>query len=258
MLMTLKPMLLGYQEKLLSRVRIRCKFGDGKPSLFLFLSLPGLNPHFYMEQNCPLCFSKGEKFINYRSKDYYSCTGCSSIYVDHLTFLNPKDEKERYLQHNNDVNDPNYREFVRPAFNAVTSRFNQDHLGLDFGSGTGPVISQMLKEKGYNIKQYDPFFENIPELLTLKYDYIVCGEVIEHFYFPHKEFKQLHSMLMPKGELICMTYPYSESIDFLSWRYKDDATHVFFYHQNAFEYILKEFGFCNLSVENRLVKFVTE
>jgi SAM-dependent methyltransferase len=211
-----------------------------------------------MEQNCPLCSSKSEKFINYRNKIYYSCTGCLSIFVDPSTFLKPDDEKGRYLEHNNDVFDQGYREFVSPLFKAVTSKFTPNHQGLDFGSGTGPVVSQMLHEVGYSIKQYDPFFENIPELLKLKYDYIVCGEVIEHFYFPHKEFELLRSMLKPNGELICMTNIYSESVDFLRWKYKDDPTHVFFYHQNAFEFILKEFGFSNLQVENRLVQLTAD
>jgi len=36
--------------------------------------------------------------------------------------------------------------------------FNTNHKGLDFGAGTGPVISKVLKDKGYCIAQYDIFF----------------------------------------------------------------------------------------------------
>jgi 2-polyprenyl-3-methyl-5-hydroxy-6-metoxy-1,4-benzoquinol methylase len=170
--------------------------------------------------------------------------------------LNLTDEKARYLEHNNDVFDEGYRSFVRPVTNAVTNSFTSQHHGLDFGSGTGPVISEVLKEKGYSIVQYDPFFLNKPELLTRKYDYIVCCEVIEHFSNPLKEFGLLREMLNPAGELICMTHIYSEIINFDKWYYKDDATHVFFYHRKAFEFIKLEFNFSELIIENRLVRFV--
>ena len=80
--------------------------------------------------------------------------------------------------------------------------FTSKHTGLDFGAGTGPVISKVLKDNEYKIKQFDPFFHNYPELLKEKYDYIVCCEVMEHFYDPAKEFAGIDEQLNKAIEVI--------------------------------------------------------
>jgi len=103
------------------------------------------------------------------------------------------------MTHNNDVNDSGYHKFVSPIVNAVLNDFLPEHKGLDFGAGTGPVISKLLTDRNYQIKQYDPYFFNLPELLQKKYDYIVCCEVIEHFYDPDKEFQLLKSLLKARN-----------------------------------------------------------
>jgi SAM-dependent methyltransferase len=175
--------------------------------------------------------------------------------MDPLSFLNYNDECERYLEHNNDVHDTGYQSFVKPIVDAVTQRFAKDMLGLDFGSGTGPVVSMLLRDKGYSISEYDPFFNNQTELLTKSYDFIVCCEVIEHFHKPQKEFNQLKNMLNPGGELICMTNMFTEDINFDKWHYKNDPTHVIFYHALSIEYIAKAFEFSEFEIDDRLIIF---
>ena len=203
-----------------------------------------------------MCSGRETLLTIIRERAYLKCKSCTSIFVDPTDLYSHADEKARYLEHNNDVFDEGYRNFVNPIINAVTNKFEPHHLGLDFGSGTGPVISQVLKEKGFSIEQYDPFFQNNISLLDKKYDYIVSCEVIEHFYNPLKEFDLLCEMLNRDGELICMTHIYSEEINFKKWYYKDDPTHVFFYTQKAFEFIKSEFNLSELIIENRLVRFV--
>lgn len=163
------------------------------------------------------------------------------------------DEKARYETHNNDVNDLAYQKFVSPISNYVLKHFSPTDSGLDFGSGTGPVISKVLKDNGYDIKQYDPFFANFPELLTQKYDYIVCCEVMEHFHNPDKEFFQLRAMLNPNGALICMTHLYDDTIEFKNWYYKNDPTHVFIYQKPTIAYIAKRFNFTSYKIDSRLI-----
>lgn len=204
---------------------------------------------------CPLCENDSSPLITYLNRDYYRCKGCCSIFVDPEKLLNYDNEKARYLEHNNDVYDPGYRDFVRPLVDIVLTEFAPQHLGLDFGAGPGPVISQMLMERAYNIVQYDPFFCNSIELLSSQYDYIVSCEVIEHFFNPNREFEQLRSMLKPGGELICMTDIYSDDVNFLKWYYKNDPTHVFFYHHRALEFIAEKFGFVSLYVKGRTIRF---
>lgn len=161
-------------------------------------------------------------------------------------------EKSRYLLHENDITNVNYQEFVSPITNSIIIDFKSHHKGLDFGAGTGPVISKILTDNGYSIGQYDPFFHNNKELLDKKYDYIACCEVIEHFHFPNKEFTLLNRILNKGGKLYCMTESFSASMDFEKWYYKNDPTHVFFYQERTFQFIKQNFGFNELTMKGRL------
>lgn len=205
--------------------------------------------------NCILCGNKTEHFNIWRKNEYLKCSGCSSILLNPNNYINEIQEKKRYEEHNNDVEDKRYQEFVSPIVHGVLKDYNKNHRGLDFGSGTGPVISKLLKDKAYNIKEYDPFFANYPSKLKEKYDYIVVCEVIEHFHQPLKEFQLLKSLLNPGGTIYIMTSIYSGDIDFLSWSYKNDITHVFFYHRDALEWIENNLGFSSLEISGDLIKF---
>jgi len=209
---------------------------------------------------CTLCNSKVDLFyesnLKKYFKKYYKCTNCSSILLDPLNLLSREEERKRYETHNNDVEDPGYQTFVSPIVNEIERRFNAGHTGLDFGAGTGPVITKLLREKGFKIELYDPFFWDRPEILESKYDYIACCEVAEHFHYPGKEFKLLRSLLKPGGALYCMTEVYSEDTDFERWYYKNDPTHVFFYHKHALEWIRSHFHFSELEIKGRLIQFL--
>jgi 2-polyprenyl-3-methyl-5-hydroxy-6-metoxy-1,4-benzoquinol methylase len=162
-------------------------------------------------------------------------------------------EKSRYEEHDNNVFDPGYRGFVEPIVDAVCDDFTAESKGLDFGAGTGPVISKMLAERGFEIFQYDPFFHPDESLLSFQYDYIVCCEVVEHFHNPHREFRLLRSLLSEGGRLYCKTSLLREEREFDSWHYKDDPTHVFFYSLQSFEFIRDFFGFKSLEVHRNMV-----
>lgn len=201
---------------------------------------------------CPLCNSKGVLF--YREV-FFLCSNCSGIFKSKSSLPNPDEERKRYEEHENDISDTRYQNFVSPITNAVLSHYSADSLGLDFGAGTGPVISAVLEGKGYSVRQYDPIFINDTKKLNLEYDYIVCCEVIEHFHTPAKDFALLKKMLKPGGHLFCMTHLYEKDIDFDKWYYKNDNTHVFFYQIETLEKIKVMFEFSSLSIENRLITY---
>lgn len=161
----------------------------------------------------------------------------------------------RYNKHNNDTADEGYQKFVSPITSAIMRDFTQNHKGLDFGAGNGPVISKILKDNNYLIKQYDPFFQNYSNLLEVQYDYIAACEVIEHFHDPKKEFSLLKNLLLQNGKLYCMTYIYDESINFHNWDYKNDPTHVFIYHNKTIRWIKDAFKFSNVKIEGRLITY---
>jgi 2-polyprenyl-3-methyl-5-hydroxy-6-metoxy-1,4-benzoquinol methylase len=202
---------------------------------------------------CPLCNGEATKF--YR-EEFYLCSNCLGIFLRQDLLPNREQEKKRYQLHNNDVFDAGYRSFVQPITQAILERFTPDDQGLDFGSGATSAVSAILKEKNFQIQQYDPFFHNYPEFLENKYDYIVCCEVVEHFHKPAREFTLLKNLLKPNGCLFGMTEIYNPKIDFATWYYKNDNTHVFFYQKESLEWIRLELGFSSLECSDRL--FVLE
>jgi len=207
-----------------------------------------INEH--LSEACPLCYQAAKLF--YRDT-HLQCEQCGAIFRATVKHLNPDEEKKRYLSHNNDVNDSRYQNFVKPIVDAVTAHFGPQHQGLDFGAGTGPVISKLLTDRSYKIRQYDPFFHPHSALLKKKYDYIVACEVIEHFHKPREEFNRLTKMLLDRGMLFIMTMIYDDSIEFARWFYKNDESHCFFYREKTLHWIQKEFSFSNLKIDKRLI-----
>ncbi|WP_461642831.1 class I SAM-dependent methyltransferase [Labilibaculum euxinus] len=208
-----------------------------------------------MQYQCPLCKNNAKLFYKTENRIHYQCNTCFGIFADANSRPGQDVEKKHYQQHNNDIDDKGYQKFVSPITNSVRRDFTANHKGLDFGAGTGPVISKVLTDHGFSIAPYDPYFHNYPELLEEQYDYIASCEVIEHFYNPHKEFSFLKKMLKPQGKLYCMTHLYNKNIDFAKWYYKNDPTHVFIYQKQTFEWIRKEFGFSDVCIKDRLITF---
>ncbi len=204
--------------------------------------------------SCPLCGGGADEFFKNSNLLYYRCGACRGIFLSKDSHLSEDEEKKRYLEHNNDVNDPRYRKFAEPVVRYILKNFKPGkHKGLDFGAGAGPVASRMLEEEGFMMPLYDPFFHPEAENLRKKYDFIIASEVIEHFKKPADEFGLLSGILESPGSLVCRTHLYSAGTDFGSWYYKNDPTHVFFYSGETLEYVRKAFGFSKLETEERLV-----
>lgn len=204
---------------------------------------------------CILCRSNAELFCEIRGKAYYRCGECSAIFLSPECYVSKEAEEQRYQKHKNNIDEPGYRKFVEPMVLKILEKYGQEHQGLDFGSGPGPIVTKLLRDQGYSIELYDPFFCNTPAVLEKKYDFIACCEVIEHFYFPEKEFKMLRSLLKPQGMLFCMTALYNEAIDFQTWHYNNDPTHVIFYHANTLLWIKSHCGFSAFETKERLTQF---
>lgn len=182
---------------------------------------------------------------------------CLSLFVNPVNYPSSDEERDRYLKHRNDVNDPGYRSFVSPLVDAVCEDNGPDAPGLDFGCGRIPIVSSMLRERGYNVASYDPFFMDDPYLLRRAYSYVALSEVIEHFHDPAKEFALLRSLLNEGGRLYCSTSLYSDGVDFKRWYYKEDPTHVFFYSAQTMHWIKESFSFSKVEMNSSLTIFRT-
>ena len=188
--------------------------------------------------NCLVCGAQSIKLIlEEDSKVYWRCEQCFFISLDQKFRLSPSEEKDRYEQHNNDIHDENYRLFLSKLFKPLKDKLKNEAKGLDFGCGPGPALAEMLKEEGYGVDLYDPFFFDNERVLTKAYDFITCTETIEHFFDPIKEFKKINKMLVKGGLLGVMTAFLSDEKDFGQWYYRKDPTHVAFYKPKTFEVI---------------------
>ncbi|WP_299212307.1 class I SAM-dependent methyltransferase [uncultured Dokdonia sp.] len=199
---------------------------------------------------CPLCSSL---LSIQKDSHFYDCETCKAIVQDKNHYITADEEKAHYECHNNDVEDVRYQNFTMPITQYVLDTFLPTHKGLDFGSGTGPVISSMLQKKHYDIVQYDPFFAPDERVLMSTYDYIVSCEVFEHFHHPKVEIDRLVGLLKPNGLLLVMTLLYTDSIDFKTWHYRKDPTHIFIYRAETIAYIAKEKGLEILELTNRFI-----
>lgn len=204
-----------------------------------------------MKQLCRLCTTSANFFYEDKQR-YFRCQCCDAIFTHSDDLIDESDEKERYELHNDQI-DEGYKKFVSPITSNILKDFSQDAKGLDFGSGRSEIISKVLQEHQYSIENFDPFFANMPHLLLQKYDYVSSCEVIEHFYNPKKEFELLRTLLKEKGRLYLMTELYDDTINFSTWYYKNDPTHVFFYSIKTIQFIQKKFEFKSVRIDKRVI-----
>ncbi|OFZ22718.1 MAG: hypothetical protein A2X94_03465 [Bdellovibrionales bacterium GWB1_55_8] len=205
--------------------------------------------------NCRLCLSSNIRRTSetIQGQRYFACGACDLRFLAPEYHLSSEAEKAHYLKHNNDVNDPRYREFVKPLCDAVRSHSQPGASGLDFGAGTGPVLSEMLESDGYLVTRYDPYFHPDPVALERSYDFVCSCEVVEHFNVAASEFARLRRLLNPGGLLAISTVLHGPGCDFENWYYRLDPTHVAFYSERTFKWISDSFGFSKVQVMNNRI-----
>lgn len=203
---------------------------------------------------CPLCQELTSQQLEF-SPQFYSCSNCGSVFRDPAFFLSSELEKERYLLHQNNVEDQGYQAFVLPMVEAVCQSFSPASSGLDFGAGTAPVVAKLLSDRNYEIKFWDPYFHPDASVLHMTYDFVICCEVMEHFYDPVKEFKLMKNALGMGGKIFCMTNLLPKKMAFKDWYYKNDKTHVLFYSEENLKWIQETVGFSEVTIEDRLIVF---
>lgn len=218
---------------------------------------------------------------------YEWCDTCGAVQRATADLPSPEVELERYREHNNQPDNADYRAYLQrfidsaiapyvgnPAVgdaggivgagNAARPQSEVPHI-LDFGSGPFPVLSEMLRDLGYRVTSYDPFF--LPDEKALSYngpiyDAVVMLEVVEHLHQPGQELDRLVELMKPQARLILRTglfdardpaedfvpeapgaqantgawpeagarpaAPGSAAERFLAWWYRRDPTHVVF------------------------------
>ena len=200
-----------------------------------------------MMEPCPLCHSestsllhKGDKGSGYR--DFLHCDLCDLVFVPRSQILSANAQKERYLQHNNDPDDEDYRDFLGKLYYQLKPHLKPKARGLDYGAGPGPALAAMMKDDGFDVYIYDIFFHPDESVLAQTYDFITCTETAEHFSEPAREFDRLDTMLRKPGWLGIMTGMLNDRADFPSWYYHRDPTHVNFYSRKTMQWIAEKYS----------------
>lgn len=193
--------------------------------------------------NCPLCAYKTLlPFLQDHLRDYLQCPRCRLVAVPESQRLSRTEEKARYDLHRNDPNDPGYRSFLSRISDRILERIPPPARGLDFGSGPGPTLEIMLIQAGYEMKIYDVFYADHPEVFALEYDFVTCSEVVEHLFAPGPVLARLLALLKPGGLLAVMTKLVLDRERFKTWHYIRDPTHVCFFSRETFSWLAEAHG----------------
>jgi len=204
---------------------------------------------------CPLCLSTPEvPYTLIQGRKIHTCRICKLIYVDRTEHLSPIEEKRRYENHQNSTYDKGYCKFLNRLTDPLLKVLPQGSEGLDYGCGPGPTLSKIMSKKGYSVADYDPFFFNQVELLTRKYDFITCTEVIEHFFYVAEELEKLLAMLKENGILAIMTELVETETLLSEWYYMREPSHVCFFSSETMEWIASTYEL-EMTIPHRNVRF---
>lgn len=199
------------------------------------------------DHQCPLCNSNGtSNFFTSRQKnlerDYHHCHTCDLVFVPPKFHLDPDAARDRYLTHDNDPDNADYRRFLSQLWDELRLRLPEGARGLDYGAGPGPALAAMIEEDGFSAALYDPLFHPDESVLAHTYDFITCTETVEHFANPRADFLRLHELLAPRAYLGIMTDILEDIRKFPDWYYHRDPTHVAFYTRRTFRWIAEWLG----------------
>lgn len=206
-------------------------------------------------QSCILCDAHSEPILldSITARLYLRCHACNLHYVRCSDRPSLEEERRHYDLHNNDITDPRYQEFVKPLYDHIELHLKPDGECLDYGSGPGPVLAEMLKQNGVSVECYDPYYSPDIALLDRQYDVVFACEVVEHFFSPLAEFEKLSQLVKPGGALILQTSLTHTNIDFENWYYRRDPTHVVFYSSQTLTWIKWRFGFEKLKIDGHRI-----
>jgi len=160
--------------------------------------------------------------------------------MDSFHLVSQQEEKTVYSLHENSIEQPGYVSFLNRAIKPALQYIKGSDVGLDYGCGPNPTLSQILKNQGISCYDYDPIFD-ISDPFDA-YDFIFATECFEHFHQPKKDIQKILVKLKSKGLLVIMTQLYDDIKLFPSWHYTKDSTHVCFYHLDTFEFIKNNYG----------------
>jgi 2-polyprenyl-3-methyl-5-hydroxy-6-metoxy-1,4-benzoquinol methylase len=194
-------------------------------------------------QACPLCATtlSGDILESADRRRHHLCNHCHLIATLPTYYTAPEMELQRYLTHNNSIDNPGYVAFLNRILHPVLPYLSDGMDILDYGCGPVPVLSELLALKGYNCENYDLYFA--PDgIKKNSYNVIFSSECFEHFKEPLSEIQKITSLLTKEGILAIMTERYTDVPRFRNWYYARDISHIAFYHKKTIGYICSQYN----------------
>jgi SAM-dependent methyltransferase len=202
-------------------------------------------------ESCIVCGSTDVAlFTRVSGRTYLRCHVCKATFLEPAQRPSPREEYERYLEHDNDPEDQGYRNHLQRVVTPLLERLDKSSSGLDYGSGPGPVLAEMIRQAGHSIELFDLNFHADYANLDQFYDFITCTETIEHFHRPAEEFARFDWLLRPGGWLALMTCFQTDDSRFENWHYRRDKTHIVFYREETLRYLAKLLGW-NITIPEK-------
>ena len=200
--------------------------------------------------NCLLCQTDSIVF----EMNTFVCPECSLVFKNPESYLSTEAEVTRYTTHQNVSTDQGYLEFLGRIIRPLKPFLPKKFYALDFGCGPGPTLSLLLEEVGGIVENYDPiFFPDAHLLVPETYDVVTCTEVVEHFKNPQQDWETLTGLVKDNGLLAIMTLLFSKEIDYKSWWYKNDTTHIVFYQKETLNYLARKYNLEILYTDNKSI-----
>ena len=188
--------------------------------------------------NCLICKRDTNIIEDKRNKwQFLHCKKCEFIFKDPANYINSTDELKQYQNHNNTMQSRGYVEMFEKFIAITFEKYLKDITTvLEFGSGSGPVLAELLKQKDLDVDIYDKFFAPKKVYKDKKYDLITSTEVLEHIANPVEIFDFFASHIKEGGYLALMTQFHTNNAEeFQKWWYKNDPTHICFFRPHTFE-----------------------
>ena len=209
---------------------------------------------------CKICSNVTNTIIdNNLGKVYDVCPHCQLVTLEKKYFVDKAQEKSQYENHNNSFESKGYVKMFEDFLDYFWDNLNQSStIALDFGSGPGPVLAEILKNRGLHVDTYDKFYQPVCVYENKKYDLITSTEVFEHLENPIETLLLLKEHLKESGIIAIMTlFHNNNSRDFLNWWYKRDPTHITFYTPKTFEIMALMCGLNILKCDDKRIIIFT-
>ncbi len=203
---------------------------------------------------CKICNSPTITFYdNIMKSNFFHCSSCEFIFKDATSYVSTERELQQYENHNNSFESPGYVQMFQDFMDVTIAPYRHEiKTALEFGSGPGPVLAELLKREGFEVDLYDKYFSPEKVYKNKQYDLITSTEVIEHIDNTLELFSFFKTHLKSGGYLALMTQFHDNTQEgFLKWWYRKDPTHITFYRPHTFKVLAEKFDFTLLNFDHK-------